>query len=112
MKMFSLYPGCHEVQIALAEFFQILYKGIIWWCNILGYKKGRIYHTLRFDPITEGYILLTSNIFFSGKVNPEPILTVKITEMSKFIEYFGLIIEANPSRVVKKEPIFSVLDLK
>ena len=34
--------------------------------------------------------------------NVESILTVKIIERRKFIDYFGLSIDANPSRVGKK----------
>ena len=38
--------------------------------------------------------------------NPEPILTVKIIEWSKFFNYFGLIIESDPPRVGKKKVYF------
>ena len=38
--------------------------------------------------------------------NPELILTVKIIEYSKVIDYYGIIIEANPSRVDKKNVYF------
>ena len=55
------------------------------------------------DPITEGSILLTVKLIALKRVNTEPILAVKITEWIKFIDYFGLIIEADPSRVVKKK---------
>ena len=33
--------------------------------------------------------------------NPEPILIVKRTEWRKFIDYFGLSIEVDPSKMVK-----------
>ena len=46
------------------------------------------------------YSLLTS--FFLKGGNTEPILTVKRIEWMKFIDYFGLSIEADPSRVGKK----------
>ena len=80
MKIFSSYPGCHEVQISLAEFFQSLDKGRIWWYNILGGNKGSVSYLLWFDTITEGLFLLNSKIFFLKRKNPEPILTVKIIE--------------------------------
>ena len=93
------------------KFFQSLDKGIMWWCNILGDKEGSISYILWFDPITEGYFILTSNIIFLKEENPEPILTVKIIEWRKFIDYFGLSIEANPTRVNKKNLYLPVLGL-
>ena len=45
------------------------------------------------------YSLLT---FFMKRENPELILAVKIIEWRKFIDYFGLSIESNQSRVGKK----------
>ena len=38
--------------------------------------------------------------------NPEPILTAKITEWRKLIDYFGLSIETDPSRVGKMKVYF------
>ena len=75
----------------------------MWLYNILGDTKGIISHILRLDPITTGYTLLTDNLVALKKENSEPILIVKITEWRKFIDYFGLSIEANPSMVGKKE---------
>ena len=74
----------------------------MWWYNILGYNKGSISHILRLDPINEGSILLTSNLVALKKENSDIILIVKITEWRKFIDYFGLSIEANLSKVSKK----------
>ena len=51
---------------------------------------------LWFDPIKAGSFLLTYNIIFLKRVNPDPILTVKIIEWGRFIDYFGLSIEAVP----------------
>ena len=50
------------------------------------------------------YSLLT--LFFLKRENPEPNLTVKIIELRKFIDCFGLSIEADSSRVVKKNVCF------
>ena len=78
----------------------------MWWYNILGDNEGSISHILRLDPITAGSILLTDNLVAPKRGNSEPILTLKITEWSKFIDYFGLSIEADPSRVEKKNIYF------
>ena len=59
-----------------------------------------------FDPITEGCFLLTSNIVFMKRKNPEHILTFKIVEWRKFIDYFGLSAEVKPSRVGEKNLYF------
>ena len=53
--------------------------------------------------------LLTSNILFLKRENTEPILIIKIIEWRKFIDYFGLSIEANPSRVGKRTYMLSLL---
>ena len=77
------------------------------WCyNIIGDNEGRISHILRPGPINEWYIILVTNLVSLKRENPEPILTVKITEWRKFINYFGLSIEAKPSRVDKKNLYF------
>ena len=78
----------------------------MWWYNIFGDNKGSISDPLRLDTITAGSILLTANIIALKRGNYEPILIVKITECRKFIEYFGLSIEADPSRVGKKNVHF------
>ena len=78
MIIFSSYPGCHEVQSALAEFFQSIDKGRMWWCNILGDNEGSIAYISWFDPITEEPFLLTSNIVFLKRENPDTILTGRI----------------------------------
>ena len=78
----------------------------MWWYNILGDNKGIILHILLLDTITAGSILLTVNLVALKRKNSEPILTVKRTERMKFIDYFGRNIEANPSRVGKKNVYF------
>ena len=74
----------------------------MWWYNILGDNEGSISHILRLDPITSGSILLTVKIVALKRENSDPILIVKRTEWRKFVDYFGLSIEADPSRVGKK----------
>ena len=77
------------------------------WCyNILGDNKGRISYMLQLDPITAGSILLSAKIVAPKRENSEPILTFKRTERRKFIDYFGPSIEADPSRVGKKNIYF------
>ena len=62
MKIFSSNPGCHEVRSALAEFFQSLDKGKMWWYNIVGDNKGIISHLLRLGLITAGSVLITADL--------------------------------------------------
>ena len=69
-------------------------------------NTGSISHILRLNSIASGSILLTAILVEMKKGNYEPILIVKRTEWRKFIDYFGLIIEADPSRVVKKSIYF------
>ena len=69
----------------------------MWWYNILGDNEGSISHLLRIDYITAGSILLTAKLVSLKRRNSDPIFTVKRTEWRKFIDYFGLSIEANPS---------------
>ena len=76
------------------------------WYNILGDNKGSISHILRLDTINAGSILLTANLVALKKENYEPILIVKRTEWRKFIDYFCLSIEADPSKVGKKNKHF------
>ena len=74
--------------------------------NILGDNNGSISDHLWFDKNTAGSVFLTSNLLALKRVNFGTILTVKITEWSKFIDYFCRIIESDPSRVVKKNVYF------
>ena len=67
---------------------------------------GSISHVLQLDTITPGSFLLTYNLVGLKEGNPEPILTVKIIQWRKFVDYFGLSVEAKPSRVVKKKRKF------
>ena len=83
----------------------------MWWYNILGDNKGSISNLLRLDPIAAGSILLTSKLVALKRENSEPILTVKITEWRKFIDYFGRIIETDPSRLGKKNIFFPILGI-
>ena len=106
MKEFSSYPGCHEVRSAFAEFFLSLDKVRMWWYNILGDNRGSISHILYLGTIIEGSSLLTDNLVFLRRGNSEPILTVKRIEWREFIGCFGLSIEADPSRVGKKNVYF------
>ena len=64
-------------------------------------------HILRIDPIKAGSILITYNLVTLKRENHEPILIVKITEWRKFISCFGIIFEADPYRVGKKNVYFS-----
>ena len=52
------------------------------------------------------FSLFTVNLVALKRENYEPILIVKITEWRKFIEYFGLSIEAAPSKVGKNNVRF------
>ena len=82
-------------------------KGRMWWYNILGNNKGSILHLLRLDPITARSILLTVKLVVQKRGNYDPIFTLKRTEWSKIIiDYFGLSIEAEPSRVGKENVHF------
>ena len=63
--------------------------------------KVIILHLLRIYNFTKGYVLITDNLVSLKKENMDIILIVKIIEWRKLIDYFGLSIEANPSRVVK-----------
>ena len=78
-------------------------KGRMWWYNILGDNEGSISHILWLDPIISGSILLTVKLVAPKRENSEPIFIVKITEWCKFIDYFGLSIEADPSKSGKKK---------
>ena len=68
----------------------------------LGQQCKHVY-ILQINPITSGSNLLTFNLFALKRYNPEPILTVKIIEWGKFIDNFGLSIEADASRLGKKK---------
>ena len=83
----------------------------MWWYNILGDNKGSIPHLLWLDTIDAGYILLTVKLVALKMENYEPILIVKRTEWRKFINYFGLSIETDPSRVGKNEIYVSILNI-
>ena len=48
------------------------------------------------------YVLITAKLVALKRENTEPILTLKGTEWRKFIDDFGLSIEADPSRVVNQ----------
>ena len=72
----------------------------MWWYNILKDNEGSISHLY-------GLVLLLlcftrCQPHFSERENPDPILTVKIIEWRKFVDYSGVSIKADPSRVDKK----------
>ena len=78
----------------------------MWWYNILGDDEGSISHLLRLDPISTESNLLTVKLVALKRGNYDPNLTVKRNEWRRFIEYFGQNIEADPSRVEKKNVYF------
>ena len=98
--------GAMKFKVHLQNFSKSINKGRIWWYNILRDKEVSISYILRIYNITEGYVLLNYNLILMKRENTEPILGVKIIEWKKFIDDFGLSIEANPSRVVKNNPCF------
>ena len=59
----------------------------MWWYNILGNNKVRISYILQSDLITVAYVLITANLLVPKRESPDPILTVKITEWGKSIDY-------------------------
>ena len=83
----------------------------MWWYNIPGDNEGIISNILIIYPFTEGYVLLSAYFVALERENYEPILSVKTTKWRKFIDYFGLSIEADPSKVGKKRIYFSMLDI-
>ena len=83
----------------------------MWWYNIIWDKNGFISHLLQIDPITTGSILLNFNLVELKRENIDPILTVKIIVWGKFIYYFGISIEAHPSRLEKIMHILSILGI-
>ena len=78
----------------------------MWWYNLLGHNEGSISYMLRLDLVTIGSVLLTDKKIPLKREKPELILTVKRTEWSKLTDYFGLLIEANPSTLGKKNIYF------
>ena len=81
----------------------------MWWYNILGNNEGSISDLLQLDPITAGSVLLSANLVALKREKPLTILTVIIIERTKFIDYFGLSIEADLSRVGKKNIDFILI---
>ena len=79
--------------------------------RVLRDKDKSILHILRIDPINEVSILITADLIYLKMENPYPILTVETIECGKFIDYFVLSIEANPSNVEKIMYILSALGL-
>ena len=111
MNSFLSYPGCHKFWSALTEFFQIIDKGRIWWYNTLEDNKGIILDILRPGNITSGSVLINTNLVVPKGGNNEPVLTVKRTEWRKSVDYFGLSIDTDPSRVDKKNVYFFILGI-
>ena len=81
----------------------------MWRYNIIGDNNVIISNILKPDSITVGYVLLDNNLVVLKRENIEPILTVKIIQWTKFIDYFGLSIEDDPSRLGKKNVYFFIL---
>ena len=81
----------------------------MWWYNIIWGNKGITSNILQLDSINAGSDLLNANLISLKRKNTEPILTGKRIEWSKFIDYFVLNIEADPSRVVKKNVYFLLI---
>ena len=65
-----------------------------------------ISNLLQLDNFTRGSILLTANLDALKRGNTESILTVTIIEWRKFIGFYGRSVEADPSRVDKKNIYF------
>ena len=77
------------------------------WCyNILGDNKGSISHISQLVSINTGSILLTDYLDALRRGNSDPTLAFKRIEWRKFIDYFGIGIEADPPRVGKKNVHF------
>ena len=83
----------------------------MWWYNIVVDKKGIISHLFQLDPINEGSVLLTDNLAALNRGNSDPILILKRTEWSEFVDYSCKIIKANPSRVGKIMYIVPILGI-
>ena len=78
----------------------------MWFYNIIVYNNEIISHILQIYTINPGYVLITTKLVTLKRENHDIILTVKRTEWRKFVDYFDLSIEADPSRVVKKNVYF------
>ena len=65
-----------------------------------------ISHIWRNYPSTTGFVLLTDKLLFLNRGYIETFLPVKIMEWSKFIDYFGLRIGADPYRSANNNVYF------
>ena len=72
-------------------------------------NKASISHLLLVDIITAESIIITAALVALKMENYEPILTVKIIDWRKSIDWSGLSIEDNPYRVVKTNLCFSYI---
>ena len=81
----------------------------MWRFNILGDNGGSISYNLRIEPIAAGFILLNVKKIALKREIAETIVTHKTIVWNKFIDYFGLSIEANPSRVGKNNVYFPLM---
>ena len=63
------------------------------------------------DPFTTGSILLTTDLIALKRENTESILTVKRIKWRKIIDVFCHSVEADPTRVGKKNIYFCVLGI-
>ena len=81
----------------------------MWRFNILGDNGGSISYNLRIEPIVARFILLNVKKIALKREIAETIVTHKTIVWNKFIDYFGLSIEANPSRVGKNNVYFPLM---
>ena len=105
MKKFHHILGAMKFEVHLQNFYEVLTRsgwGVTIYLGLLG--NHLTYFTACSD--FSGSILLTANLVSLKRENSEPILTVKIVEWRKFIDYSGLSIEADPSRVGKMNICF------
>ena len=82
MKIFIAYSGCQEFWIALAQFFQSLDKGRVWWYNTLGGNTRSVYILL--------YLTLFLHYIFPKLINTKPIVRFVIHPGTVSLNYFKL----------------------
>ena len=96
MKNFRHILGATKFEVPLQNFSKVSARA---GCGVkiyLGIIMEAYQIFLRLFTINKGSILISSNLVALKRGNPDPILTVKIIEWGRFIDYFGLSIEAVP----------------
>ena len=83
----------------------------MWWYKILGDNKRSISHLLRLYPITAESILLTVKFVSLKRENYNYHFNSEKNRIEEIIDYFGLSIEVDTSRVGKKGIYISILDI-